>query len=193
MNRSPLYSLCYIAFGLLIGSAIGICGYLRIIPKGVMQGIPAIAVGLGVIIIDLLFVWGLINRVRNIGIYKKGIPTTGRIDEVTETPHPKDLLEDEFCRRCSYVCVISYSALGREYRKELPPTCYISKKELYPFEFVKGNEIPVKISEKHPAFLVIDIDKLARSYRAIAKNDLFFLISIPVTVTLLFVIALIVL
>ena len=94
MNKKPFKVLyLYLIAGFIIGSLTGALGYFKIIPKEFAEMIPLTAIGLIVLIIDLLFIWAWIYRFLRRYVNRNGISTTGTIKSVREIPHPKELNE----------------------------------------------------------------------------------------------------
>ena len=194
MNKKPFKVLyIYIITGFIIGSLISVFGFFKIIPKEFAEMIPSTVLGLIVLIIDLLFIWAWIYHLLRRYVHKNGISTTGIIKSVIELPHPKELNVDEWCRKVRYSCIISYKAGTKEYNKEFPPTCLISKQELYPFVLEKNTEIEIKYMNKIPKISFIDNEKLTAGYQAEHQNDIIHLIMIPLIVTVVYVILLVML
>ncbi len=130
MKKNPFKVLyIYIIAGFIIGSLISALGLFKIIPREFAEMIPSTAIGLIVLIIDLLFIWAWIYRFLRRYVNRNGISTIGTIKSVREIPHPKELNVDEWCRKVRYSCIISYKVGTKEYNKEFPATCLTSRQE----------------------------------------------------------------
>ena len=194
MNNRPFKKLfAVIIAGVIIGSLIGSLGLFRIIPKGSAETIPLIAVGLIVLIIDCFCIRGCILYFLRRYVYRNGISVKGIIRSATELPLPKELNNDEWCRRVRYSCIISYKAGAKEYNKEFPPTCLTSKQELYPFAIEHNAEIEIRYMKTFPGISFIDNEKLKAGDQAEHKFDIIGLSMIPLTITAFYIILLIML
>lgn len=166
INRPLIFWLVVVIVGLGLGNIIGFLAYSGVIAKEIFRSIPKICFGIIVIIIDSLCIWFIIYRQLYKSTDAKGEPTVGIIEDIFVFSNPKQLLLNEWIRDVSFCCTISYSAEGKNHRKEFPPTAYTSRQELYPITFEEGGEIKLKYHKKHPRFCIIDIDLLKQCYYA---------------------------
>ena len=91
-----------------------------------------------------------------------------------------------------FACVVSYGTEKEKITKEFPPTPLTSERELYPFSFKEGNEIPIQYLKNHPKMSIINNEKLKTAYKAEHNNDVIYLIMIPTIITALYILALII-
>lgn len=198
MNKNYFKTIIIcMAVGIIVGSIIGAMGYYGIIPREFRESVTyttiKICIGLIILIVDLLCVWGLIKPIIDKHIDKNGESATGIIESVREIPHSKHFSEDEWSRPSHFACVISYSTDKGKITKEFTPTPLTSKREMYPFSFEEGNEIPIKYLKNHPKLSVINIDKLKAAYKSEHSNDIIHLVMIPTIITVLYILAIIML
>lgn len=186
-----------ITIGIIIGSIIGALGFYGIIPREFRESATyttiKLCIGLIVLIVDLFCVWGIIKPITDKHIDKNGESEMGIIESVRTIPHPKHLSEDEWSRPSRLACVVSYNTDKGKITKEFPPTPLTSERELYPFSFEEGNEIPIKYLKKHPKLSIINNDKLKAAYKVEHSNDVIHLVIIPLIATALYILALIML
>lgn len=196
MNKSPFKFLAAcILGGIAVGSVIGFLGLSGLISKPFFDFLSAavikLCIGIIVLIIDLLCIWGLFKPKLDRYIDKNGESVVGVIEDVREIPRPDQLNADEWTKKVRYACVISYKAGSREYKKEFPPTHLTSKQELYPFSLEVGNEISIKYLKKFPSLSQIDAEQLKTGREKESKNDIIHLIMIPLLVTTIYLAAVI--
>ena len=186
-----------ITIGIIIGSIIGALGFYGIIPREFRESATyttiKLCIGLIVLIVDLFCVWGIIKPIIEKHIDEDGESATGIIESVRTIPHPKHFSEDEWSRPSRFACVVSYNTDKGKITKEYPPTPLTSERELYPFSFDEGSEIPIKYLKKFSKLSVINNDKLKALYKAEHKNDIIHLFMIPAIITALYILALIML
>ncbi len=181
----------WILAGAMIGSMIGVLGLSGIIPGDKMMTVTSmtikICIGLIVLIIDLLFIWGSCQPFLRKYIYDHGEATEGVIEYVREIPRPDQLGADEWTRKVRYSCTIRYKGNKKEYSKEFAPTHLTSKQELYPFTLKEGQKIAVRFLKGFPALSIIDVDKLTEGRLNETNNDRIHLVMIPSIITALYI------
>lgn len=195
-NNSPFKMIIlWITIGAVIGSLIGILGLSGIIPADKMMSITSITIkvciGLIVLIIDLLFAWGLCQPFLRKYISDHGEETVGLIEYIREIPRPDQLDVDEWIRKVRYSCTIRYKGNKKEYSKEFPPSHLTSKRELYPLALEEGQEIAIKYLKRIPSLSIIYVDKWIEGWQNETKNDRIHLIMIPSIITALYITAII--
>ena len=187
--------LIWIISGALIGSFIGALGLAGVISGDKMMTITKVTIeiclGLIVLIIDLLFIWGLCQPFLRKYIDDKGEKAVGMIEDVREIPRPDQLGVDEWIRKVRYSYSICYKANDKDYSKKFPPTHLTSKREMYPLTLEEGQEVAIKYLKRIPTLSVIDIDKLKEGWRNEHKNDRIHLIMIPSMLTAMYITAII--
>lgn len=196
MNKSRLKVIViWIISGTVIGSIIGAMGTFEIIPKTLYESISnatiKICLGLIVLIIDLLCLWGLFKPSLDNYIDKNGKSAVGIITNLQEIPLPNQLEVEEWNRKLRFACSVTYEANGKKHIKEFPPTHLTSKRELYPFELKEGAEIKLKYLKKFPKISLIDNDKLKSGYKKEHINSRIYLIMFPLIITAIFAVFLI--
>ena len=186
-----------ITIGIIVGSIIGALGFYGVIPRefrdSTTYATVKMCIGLIVLIVDLLCVWGRIKPIIDKHIDKNGKSATGTIESVRVISHPKHFTDDEWSRPSRFACVISYNTDKGKITKEYPPTPLTSERELYPFSLEEGNEIPIKYLKNHPKLSIINNDTLKAAYKAEHTNDMIQLVMIPIISTALYILALIML
>lgn len=185
----------FIIAGAVIGSVIGVMGLAGMIPGNKLESVTEITIkiciGLIVLIIDLLFAFGLCQPLIRGYIDKHGEQTNGVIEYVKEIPRPDQIGLDEWVRKVRYSLTVKYNAASKEYRKEFPPTHLTSKRELYPLSFEEGNEIPVKYLKRTPMLSLLDLDILKNAWNSESQTSRIHLLMIPLIITTMYIIAVI--
>lgn len=184
-----------IGAGAMTGSLIGAMGYCKIVPHEFRESVTyttiQICFGLIVAVVDLLCIWGLVKPILDRHIDRHGESVTGMIESLRELPHPDHFDDDEWVRLSRFACVVTYSTDSGKMTKEFPPTPLMSERELYPFAFEEGSEIPIKFLKKHPKLSIIDNCKLKAAYQIEHKKDMLYLVMIPTVITVLYILALV--
>lgn len=194
MKKSPLkIILIWIITGMLIGTVIGIIGVLGNIPREKFLSATSIVIrvclGVIVLLIDLLCVWGTLRPFFIQYIDRNSEKVTGKIEDITVIPHPSQLGEDSWVQKALFAFTVSYEVNSKKYRKEYSPTCLTSKQELYPQIIEVGEDIPIRYYKKAPQFSLIDIDLLKTRLRIEQNNARIYFVTIPIILTLIYVIA----
>ena len=185
----------FIIAGAVIGSLIGVMGLVGIIPGNELETVTEITIkiciGLIVLIIDLLFAFGLCQPLIRRFIDRHGEQTNGIIKYMNEIPRPDQLGLDEWVRKVRYSLTVKYYADSKEYSKEFPPTHLTSKRELYPISFEEGKEIPVKYLKLFPALSILDLDILKNAWNIENRNARIHLMMIPLIITVVCIIVIV--
>jgi len=196
---SPRYFLYCILIGALIGSCIGLWGVFSSLGENeeqllserenvtnVVHIVIAVCIGLIVLMIDLLCIWGAIRPLFMRKIAQNGVLTTGTITEMRVIPHPSALNADEWVQKMMFALVIAYETENGRISKEFSPTCLTSRQALYPQEMEVGAEIAVRYHRRFPKIAVIANEKLlaGQQKESAAGRPLF--IAVPVLITTLF-------
>lgn len=181
----------WILAGAVIGLLTGALALAGVISGDIMMNVMSVTlkvcIGLIVLIIDLLFIWGLCQPFLLKYIDNNGETTVGVIEYVRKIPRPNQLGVDEWIRKVRYSYTVRYKANNKEYSKEFPPTHLTSKREMYPLTLDKSHEIPIKYLKRIPTLSVIDIDKIKEGRRNETKNDRIHLIMIPSILTAMYI------
>ena len=141
------------------------------------------ALGVVVLIVDCICIWSLIHYRVNKRIEAEGKVVTGVIQNLIAIPKSGQQSSDEWRLPIRYHCRVAYLAEGKVYEKDFPPTIFISKQSLYPFQFRKGGKIPLKYDKKHPGFAMINVGVLKRAYFVAAKRNFIHVTMIPLLLT----------
>ena len=164
-KKKPLFLLLIcMTVGFIIGNLTGILALLEIIPKEIFRNIPKACIGLMVLIVDTLCIWGIINRRIYNTVDTMGESVVGTVTGLIMIPNKKQLNLNDWQKQVSYSCTVSYKVKQRVYERDLPPTTYISPQELYPNKIEEGGEIKLKYHKKFPRRVMIDIDVLKEGY-----------------------------
>lgn len=196
MKEHPFrFLLLCIIIGAAVGSLIGAAGLMGVIPKGIFLSVAGAVIklcfGLIVLMIDVLCIFGLMRPIAFQRIDREGRRTAGIIKEVTVTPLPSELGEDEWTQKARFSFTVRYKAGETDIEKQFPPTCLTSRRELYPQSTQQGSEIPVKYLESTPKSSLIDIEYLKAGALWEQKNARVHLIMIPLIITAAFIIVLV--
>ncbi len=184
-----------IVVGVFIGCMVGVLGLMKVIPLNdylfatelIIKG----SIGLIVLMIDALCVFGLIRPRMTEKIMRNGVRVMGRIEESGMISHPKHISDPESIRPARFRFIVSYSAEGEDFRRELSPTCLTTKRDLLPLSTEEGEQIPLRYIKSRPKEVVIDNETLMNGLIAENKASRVHLIMIPVVVTLAFILAVI--
>ena len=122
MNKKPVISIIlWIIGGIFIGSFIGALGYYRVLPENVYNTLSSftirLCIGLIVLIVDLLCVWGLIRPIVNTYIDNHGESTIGFIDNVVTLTKPDQLQADDRIKQSRYSFTVSYEVNQKNTQK----------------------------------------------------------------------------
>lgn len=177
--------------GMLIG---GLCASNEV-PEDVFFSVigitKQICIGLAVLIVDLLCICALLIPVIDKHIDETGEATIGVIEDVTIHPHPNQPDDDEWLKKVRFSCTVSYKSDSKEYKKVFSPTALTSKRELYPVNIDKGNDIQIKYCKKLPSLSIIDIDVLKTELKNEQDKLKILYIIIPVIATALYIISIV--
>ena len=186
-------TVIWIISGMLIGSLIGVLGLSGLIPTdhflSVTGWIIRLCFGAIVLLIDCLCIWALVRPIVLRYIDRHGIPTIGKIEDVTVIPRPDQLGKDAWVQKVRFVFHVSYQVDARTYRKEYAPTCLTSRQALYPQTVVIGEDIPLRYHPKKPDFSLIDIPVIKDGLETEQKKARPYLTAIPVVITMIYIIA----
>lgn len=169
--------------GLFLGNLPGLLGYFQLISRNGMKWIIKGALGVVVLIVDSLCIWSLIQYRVNKRVEAEGGLVIGLIRNVFAVPKSGRLSSDDWKLPVQYHCRIAYVVEGKVYEKDFPPTIFVSKQALYPFQFQKDGKIPLKYDKKHPGFAMINIGVLKRGYFKEMKKNRIHITMIPLLLT----------
>ena len=186
------FVVIFIAAGALVGVLTGVFCVAGDIPEeaffAVINASLKICIGLMVLIVDLLCVWALLRPFIYNHIDRTGGTTYGKIEDVTVFPYPNQPDVDEWLKKVRYSCTVTYTAGGKTYKKEFSPSALISKRELYPLEFEKGNDVRIKYSKSHPSMSMLDIDVLKSGMKNERKRSRIIFALFAVVITIIYIV-----
>ena len=194
LNSSKIIML-FIITGVIVGVLIG--GFCVVTNTSeetfltVTSTIIKVCIGLFVLTINILCLCALLRPVFINRIDERGKTTTGVIEDVVVLAHPNQLYVDEWMKKVRYSCTISYEADAKKYLKAFSTTALTSKRELFPLNISKGNNVPIKYCRRFPGMSIIDVDILKRSLKSEQKRYRVFFMIIPIVVTTFYIVSIV--
>lgn len=151
--------------------------------EAVSSGIIKTCLGMIVLIVNLLCIWGLILSGLSRRIDRSGERTAAIIESVDVLPLPHQTDESEFTQKARFVITVSYSIDQKTLKKQFPPTILTSRRELHPLSLEVGESLPIKYRRKHPRFAIIDIEPIKSGAVRETEKARIHLILIPLIIT----------